>query len=69
VPSAANLLFARHEAYDAVTLATGLREREIFVRHFNAPRIDQHLRISVGTDAECEILLDALRNIFGAYVG
>jgi histidinol-phosphate aminotransferase len=69
VPSAANLLFARHEGYDAATLAARLREKEIFVRHFNAPRIDQHLRISVGTDAECEILLDALRGIFSAYVG
>jgi histidinol-phosphate aminotransferase len=69
VPSAANLLFARHEGYDAATLVLRLREKEIFVRHFKAPRIDQHLRISVGTDAECEILLDALRGIFSAYVG
>ncbi|ASV97290.1 histidinol-phosphate transaminase [Paraburkholderia aromaticivorans] len=69
VPSAANLLFARHEGYDAATLALRLREKEIFVRHFKAPRIDQHLRISVGTDAECDILLGALRDIFDAYVG
>ncbi|NVH76201.1 histidinol-phosphate transaminase [Paraburkholderia sp. JPY432] len=69
VPSAANLLFARHPGYDAATLASRLREKEIFVRHFNAPRIDQHLRISVGTDAECDILLDALWGIFSAYVG
>ncbi|MCC8404241.1 histidinol-phosphate transaminase [Paraburkholderia sp. MMS20-SJTN17] len=69
IPSAANLLFARHEGYDAATLALRLREKEIFVRHFNAPRIDQHLRISVGTDAECDILLDALRDIFSAYAG
>jgi histidinol-phosphate aminotransferase len=69
VPSAANLLFARHDGYDAATLALRLREKEIFVRHFNLPRIDQHLRISVGTDAECDILLDALRGIFSADVG
>lgn len=69
VPSAANLLFARHEGYDAATLVLRLREKEIFVRHFKAPRIDQHLRISVGTDAECDILLNALREIFSAYVG
>ncbi|TGT10720.1 histidinol-phosphate transaminase, partial [Mesorhizobium sp. M3A.F.Ca.ET.174.01.1.1] len=47
-------------------LLSRLREREIFVRHFNAPRIDQHLRISVGTDAECDVLLDALRAILNA---
>jgi histidinol-phosphate aminotransferase len=39
------------------------------VRHFKAARIDQHLRISVGTDAECDLLLDALRDIFSAYAG
>ncbi|SDQ26346.1 histidinol-phosphate aminotransferase [Paraburkholderia fungorum] len=66
VPSAANLLFARHPAHDAAMLLRRLREREIIVRHFKAPRIDQHLRISVGTDAECEILLNALREIFSA---
>jgi histidinol-phosphate aminotransferase len=66
VPSAANLLFARHPQHDAPTLVLRLREREIFVRHFKAPRIDQHLRISVGTDAECETLLAALREIFSA---
>jgi histidinol-phosphate aminotransferase len=66
VPSAANLLFARHPAHDAAALTSKLREREIIVRHFKAPRIDQHLRISVGTDAECDILLNALREIIGA---
>ncbi|MGF6600523.1 histidinol-phosphate aminotransferase [Paraburkholderia sp. GAS448] len=69
VPSAANFVFARHEGYDAATLATQLREKEIFVRHFKAPRIDQHLRISIGTDAECDALLNALRDILGGYVG
>lgn len=66
VPSAANLLFARHATQDAATLMLRLREREIFVRHFKAPRIDQHLRISVGTDAECDTLLNALREILSA---
>ncbi|HEX3638071.1 MAG TPA: histidinol-phosphate transaminase [Paraburkholderia sp.] len=69
VPSAANLLFARHEGYDAAMLVARLTEKEIFVRHFKAARIDQHLRISVGTDAECDLLLDALRDIFSAYAG
>ncbi|WP_345812782.1 histidinol-phosphate transaminase [Paraburkholderia sp. PREW-6R] len=69
VPSAANMLFVRHDGYDAAMLVQCLREKEIFVRHFKAPRIDQYLRISVGTDAECNVLLDALRDIFGAYVG
>ncbi|MGH8780839.1 histidinol-phosphate transaminase [Paraburkholderia sp.] len=63
VPSAANFVFARHRTQDAAVLAANLKEQEIFVRHFNVPRIDQHLRISIGTDAECDVLLGALREM------
>ncbi|WP_206997323.1 histidinol-phosphate transaminase [Trinickia mobilis] len=65
VPSAANFIFASHPARDAGQLAARLREKEIFVRHFKLPRIDSYLRITIGTDAECDALLGALR----AYVG
>ncbi|CAH2770164.1 MAG: Histidinol-phosphate aminotransferase (EC [uncultured Caballeronia sp.] len=57
VPSAANFVFARHPEHDAATLAARLKEKEIFVRHFKLPRIDQHLRITIGTDADCDALL------------
>jgi len=63
VPSAANFVFARHPLHDAAGIAAQLRAKEIFVRHFSAPRVNQHLRISVGTDAECDALLNALRVI------
>jgi histidinol-phosphate aminotransferase len=63
VPSAANFVFARHPSHDAAALAASLKEKEIFVRHFRLPRIDQHLRITVGTDAECDALLAALRAV------
>ncbi|WP_244814512.1 histidinol-phosphate transaminase [Caballeronia sp. Lep1P3] len=65
VPSAANFVFAKHAARDAATLAAALRKREIFVRHFGLPRIDQHLRISIGTDSECDALVGALKEIAG----
>ncbi|WP_322103632.1 histidinol-phosphate transaminase [Paraburkholderia sp. J41] len=65
VPSAANFVFATQPAHDAAAIAAKLREQEIFVRHFNAPRVNQHLRISVGTDAECETLVQALKGIVG----
>jgi histidinol-phosphate aminotransferase len=62
LPSAANFVFVRHPAHDGAELATKLRERSIVVRHFrNPPRIAQFLRITVGTDAQCETLLVALR--------
>ena len=66
LPSAANFIFARHPQHDAATLAAQLRERQIIVRHFRQPRINQHLRISIGTDQECTALIDALRAILAA---
>lgn len=60
LPSQANFVFARHPAHDGATLAAALRERAILVRHFQQPRIDQFLRISIGTDAQCQALIDAL---------
>ncbi|MDR2240347.1 MAG: histidinol-phosphate transaminase [Zoogloeaceae bacterium] len=65
LPSAANFLFARHRQRDAGELAAALRGRGIVVRHFRQPRIEQFLRITVGTDAQCLTLTDALREILG----
>ena len=64
LPSAANFIFARHPAHDGAELATNLRERSIIVRHFKNPvRIAPFLRITVGTDAQCDALLAALKAI------
>jgi len=63
LPSAANFIFACHPQHDAAKLASALRERNIIVRHFKLPRIDQFLRITIGTDAECQALIAALRAI------
>ena len=63
LPSAANFVFARHPARAGADLAAALRERAILVRRFNAPRIADHLRITVGTDSQTEALLSALREI------
>ncbi|MDP1612020.1 MAG: histidinol-phosphate transaminase [Sulfuritalea sp.] len=63
LPSAANFIFARHPQRDAQESALALRQRGIIVRHFKAPRIEQFLRISVGTDAQCAALVVALKEI------
>jgi len=63
LPSAANFVFARHPARDAQELAAALRARNILVRHFRQPRIDQFLRITVGTDPQCRVLTAALKAI------
>jgi len=60
LPSAANFVFATHPKQDAGKLAAALRERGIIVRHFRQPRIEQYLRITVGTPAECDALIEAL---------
>jgi len=60
LPSAANFVFARHPRRDGGDLAAALREQGIIVRHFRQPRIDQYLRITIGTDAECDRLAEAL---------
>jgi histidinol-phosphate aminotransferase len=42
-----------------------LRRRAIIVRHFKAARIDQFMRITIGTDEQCDILVEALKDILG----
>lgn len=66
LPSATNFVFARHPQHDAAALAAALRERAILVRHFARPRIEQYLRISIGTEAQCNALLDALKSILAS---
>ena len=63
LPSQCNFIFTRHPARDAAELAQSLRGKSIIVRHFRQERIDQFLRITVGTDEECAKLIDALTEI------
>jgi len=64
VPSAANFVFTHHPAWDGAELTARLRERSIIVRHFKKPaRIAPFLRITVGTDEQCETLVNALKMI------
>jgi histidinol-phosphate aminotransferase len=69
IPSKANFLFVAHKNLPAADISSKLREREIYVRHFKKPRIDNYLRISIGSDEEMEFLLKNLREILGAYKG
>lgn len=61
--SQTNFIFARHERVPAEYIFEELRKKHIFVRHFNHPRIENYLRISVGTRQEMEALMRELRNI------
>ncbi|WP_202744781.1 histidinol-phosphate transaminase [Acinetobacter pittii] len=61
LPSKANFIFASHPSHDAGQLAQQLREQGIIVRYFNKPRINQFLRITVGTDEQNERLVHTLK--------
>lgn len=64
IPSKANFIFARHPGIAGATLAQRLRERGIVVRHFSRPaRIADYLRITIGTQAQCDLLAGALGEI------
>lgn len=62
LPSKANFIFATHPQRDAAQLASQLREQGIIVRYFNKPRIDQYLRITIGTDEQNARLVETLKN-------
>ena len=55
-------IFASLPSKDAGELAAELREQGIIVRYFNKPRINQFLRITVGTDEQNQRLVDTLKN-------
>ena len=62
LPSKANFIFATLATKDAAELANQLREQGIIVRYFNKPRINQYLRITIGTDEQNQRLVDTLKN-------
>ena len=59
--SQANFIFATHQSCPARELYEALRREHIYVRYFNKPRIDNYLRITVGTDQEMAVLIDFLK--------
>ena len=63
--SKANFIFAAHKSVPAQEIFDKLREKDIYVRHWNKPRIENYLRISIGTDEEMKELIDALERILG----
>ncbi len=63
--SMSNFIFASHKTKPACEIFEELKKRKIYVRYWNKPRISNYLRITVGTDAEMENLINALKEILG----
>lgn len=61
--SRTNFIFAAHESVPAVQIFDALREKHIFVRHFSQKRIDNYLRISIGTREEMERFIEETEKI------
>ena len=61
IPSAANFIFITHPQWDAAQLAAQLRSQNIIVRHFKLPRIEQYLRVTIGTEEQMDAFIAALR--------
>ncbi len=63
LPSRANFVFARKPGRDGGELYRELKKRGVLVRHFDAPRIADYLRITVGTPEEMDVLFNELDEI------
>lgn len=63
LPSLTNFLFAKTEAMDGQVLYQALKVRGILVRHFSNPRICQYNRITIGTQAQMEQLVQTLKEV------
>ena len=60
--SKSNFLFAAHKTVPAAEIFKALKDNGIYVRYWNKPRIDNRLRITIGTDAQMDRLIAFLKD-------
>jgi len=60
--SAANFLFVTHSERNMKALFEYLKTKKVYIRYFNLPRIDNHVRVTIGTDEEMDIFLREVQN-------
>ncbi len=65
LPSKANFIFARHRAVSGEDLYLALKAKKILVRHFTKERIRDFNRITIGTRAQMDALIGAVKEILG----
>lgn len=59
--SSTNFLFASHSEHSAKDIFEYLKSKKIFIRYFDKPRIENYLRITIGTDEEMDAFLAAVK--------
>ncbi|MGN0395915.1 MAG: histidinol-phosphate transaminase [Coprococcus sp.] len=62
LPSSANFVFATHDSIPAKDIFEAAKKAKIYVRYFNKPRINNYLRISIGTDKEMDTFVSFLKD-------
>ncbi|HHV60031.1 MAG TPA: histidinol-phosphate transaminase [Clostridiaceae bacterium] len=62
--SRSNFLFVSHPGFPARDMFARLKEKKVLVRYFDKPRIDNYLRVTIGTDDEMDIFLQRVKEIF-----
>lgn len=67
--SKTNFLFITHKKVDAKELFEYLKQHNIFVRYFSAPRIDQYLRVTIGTEEQMDLFLSTIKGFLKEYSG
>ena len=66
LPSKANFVFVKSDRVDGGTLYAELKKRGVLVRHFDAPRIADYNRITIGTPEQMDVLIAKIEEIMGA---
>ena len=61
--SSANFIFTKNKTISAKKIFSYLKDKHIYVRYFDKPRISEFLRITIGTRKQMEILIDVLKNM------
>ena len=63
LPGQANFILTHHPGKDGGALYEGLKAKGVLVRHWNQPRINDYLRITIGSREQMDVLLDTLTEI------
>ena len=60
--SQTNFLFITHEKVPAAEIFEALKRKQIYVRYFSAPRLDNYLRVTIGTEEDMEVMYEFLND-------